>query len=280
MPGAMPIAFKREVVISLEKAKRAERVWSLEQTDFYSPPLREWIMKAIKKNFSEQIVKCDSFGGFEGAEMQRVLISRAENSYENFEEAKRDEFDGDGKQNLNCAVSCVEISGKFAFDPATHPDFLGAVLNSGVKREKIGDILVNSKSSNGSKEGAKVLCTPAIAVFLTRALETVRTVKVNVDIFPLTELEAKAIETEQFRTYEASLRLDSIASAGFRCARSKMCDDISKGLVKLNYNICDKKNAIVKAGDMLSCRGRGRVEVLEILEQENDRYRIELLRYK
>ena len=55
---------------------------------------------------------------------------------------------------------------------------------------------------------------------------------------------------------------------------------IVKGNVKLNYNVCEKKNATVGQGDMISCRGRGRVEVKEILEQQNDRYRIELVRYK
>ena len=53
-----------------------------------------------------------------------------------------------------------------------------------------------------------------------------------------------------------------------------MGDDIVKGNVKLNYNVCEKKNATVGEGDMISCRGRGRVEVKEILEQQNDRYRI------
>ena len=102
------------------------------------------------------------------------------------------------RDTSNCAIACVNISGMFAFDPASHPDFLGAVLGAGVKREKIGDILVNSSSEGG----AKVLATPAIAA-LTRALESVRTVKVNVDLFPLSELK------------QARLRCRSL------CARTK-----------------------------------------------------------
>lgn len=281
-PGSMPSAFQKDVTRALEQAKRAEKVWSCEITDFYSPPLCDWIEAAVKKNFGEAIV-CNRFGGFSGAEQQRVLLARRDNSEELFELAKKDEFfaneEDEGEVDTNnCAIACVNISGKFAFDPASHPDFLGAVLNAGVKREKIGDILVN----NSSEGGAKVLATPAIAVFLTRALESVRTVKVTVELFPLSELEGAqgAQVQEPVRTYEASLRLDAVASAGFRCARSKMGEDIVKGNVKLNYNVCEKKNATVGQGDMISCRGRGRVEVKEILEQQNDRYRIELVRYK
>jgi RNA-binding protein YlmH len=282
-PGSMPAAFQKDVTRALEQAKRAEKVWSCEITDFYSPPLCDWIEKAVRKNFGDRIV-CDRTGGYAGAEQQRMLLARPENSEELFELAKKDEFfanEEDGEEEVdtsNCAIACVNISGKFAFDPATHPDFLGAVLNAGVKREKIGDILVNSSSEGG----AKVLATPAIAVFLTRALESVRTVKVTVELFPLSELEGTqgAQAQEPMRTYEASLRLDAVASAGFRCARTKMGEDIAKGNVKLNYNVCEKKNATVGEGDMISCRGRGRVEVKEILEQQNDRYRIELVRYK
>jgi RNA-binding protein YlmH len=32
------------------------------------------------------------------------------------------------------------IEGNFMFDPATHRDFLGAVLGTGIDRKKIGDI--------------------------------------------------------------------------------------------------------------------------------------------
>jgi photosystem II S4 domain protein len=261
-PGSMPSAFQKDVTRALEQAKRAEKVWSCEITDFYAPPLCDWIEAAVKKNFGEAIV-CNRFGGFELAKKDEFFAN---------------EEDEDEVDTNNCAIACVNISGKFAFDPASHPDFLGAVLNAGVKREKIGDILVN----NSSEGGAKVLATPAIAVFLTRALESVRTVKVTVELFPLSELEGAqgAQVQEPVRTYEASLRLDAVASAGFRCARSKMGEDIVKGNVKLNYNVCEKKNATVGQGDMISCRGRGRVEVKEILEQQNDRYRIELVRYK
>ena len=34
------------------------------------------------------------------------------------------------------------VSGNFAFDTAAHGDFLGAILGTGVTREKVGDIIV------------------------------------------------------------------------------------------------------------------------------------------
>lgn len=54
------------------------------------------------------------------------------------------------------------------FDGATHPDFLGACLGTGIDRRKIGDILVIGE------QGAQILCTPEVAPFLEMALTQVR----------------------------------------------------------------------------------------------------------
>lgn len=36
------------------------------------------------------------------------------------------------------AVSALEVAGNFMFDAATHRDFLGAVLGTGIERSKVG----------------------------------------------------------------------------------------------------------------------------------------------
>ena len=105
-----------------------------------------------------------------GAEQQRFCSRDRDNSEELFELAKKDEFfaneEDEGEVDTNnCAIACVNISGKFAFDPVRRHHFLKRWC-SPKKRREDGDILVN----NSSEGGAKVLATPAIAVFLTRAL--------------------------------------------------------------------------------------------------------------
>ena len=54
---------------------------------------------------------------------------------------KNTSFSNEGEDTSNCAIACVNISGMFAFDPASHQIFRGGV-RCGVKQEKIGDILV------------------------------------------------------------------------------------------------------------------------------------------
>ena len=58
-----------------------------------------------------------------------------------------------------------------------------------------------------------------------------------------------------------------VAAAGFGTSRSKMSDEIGLGKLKVNWQ--DAKNSAqgIKAGDIISMRGRGRVEVAEVLGQ-------------
>ena len=66
------------------------------------------------------------------------------------------------------AVASLSVSGNFMFDPAKHPDFLGAILGTGVVRGKVGDVLVQGES------GAQVLCDPELVDHFEMALTQVR----------------------------------------------------------------------------------------------------------
>jgi RNA-binding protein YlmH len=79
-------------------------------------------------------------------------------------------------------------------------------------------------------------------------------------------------------TVEASLRLDAIASAGFGVSRSKMSDLISAGDVRVNWKEITQSSQALKTGDLVSIRGKGRLEIGEIVVTKKERYRIQLTR--
>jgi RNA-binding protein YlmH len=60
----------------------------------------------------------------------------------------------------------------------------------------------------------------------------VRSVPVSTKRMALTELNVRPAKTEQVRSVEASLRLDAVASAGFRISRAKVADLIKAGDVR------------------------------------------------
>ncbi len=53
------------------------------------------------------------------------------------------------------------------FDPASHRDFLGACLGSGIERSKVGDIIVTGE------QGCQILCAPSLVEHLEAELTQV-----------------------------------------------------------------------------------------------------------
>lgn len=75
------------------------------------------------------------------------------------------------------------------------------------------------------------------------------------------------------------MRLDAIASAGFGVSRSKMADLITGGDVRVNWKDVSQASHIVKPGDLIAIRGKGRLEIGEVAVTKKDRYRIQLTRF-
>ncbi|CBJ28441.1 RNA-binding S4 [Ectocarpus siliculosus] len=155
---------------------------------------------------------------------------------------------------------------------ADHRDFLGAIVNLGVTRDGIGDILVQGE------RGAQVLVDPVMAEFLAGSLTSVRSVKVKVRPIPLEELAVRPAKTKDVSTVEASLRLDSVASAGMGMSRSKMSAAIKSGLVLVNWKAASSGTTNVREGDIVTVRGKGRVEIGDITVTKKGRYKINMCR--
>lgn len=69
-----------------------------------------------------------------------------------------------------------------------------------------------------------------------------------------------------------------VVHAGFRLARSKMSDLIKGGDVRLNWRPVSKPSTEVKAGDVVSCAGKGRLEVLEVSQNKKGKYVVNMER--
>ena len=75
------------------------------------------------------------------------------------------------------------------------------------------------------------------------------------------------------------MRLDAIASAGFRMSRSKMSDLVTSGAVRVNWREGSKPKTAVATGDVISLRGKGRVEVGEVETTKKGKFSVQLTRY-
>ncbi|MEH1959142.1 MAG: photosystem II S4 domain protein [Nostoc sp.] len=238
----------------IDQGEQAIKTWEVVLTDFLSPPELAEIQRVFNRLTEVQLV---AWGGYPQAERQRIAIARSELPLD----------------QSQVSLVAVEIAGNFLFDTASHRDFLGAMLGTGIVREKTGDIIVLGE------RGAQVIVAPELVEFLSISLKQVRSVPVKTQQIEVTELKVREPKKKELTTVEASLRLDAIASAGFGMSRSKMVDFIDAGDVRVNWKEVTQASSQLKSGDLIAIRSKGRLEVGEIAVTKKDRYRVQLTRY-
>lgn len=248
------VEHRDEIAKVLDKAEQALKTWELVVTDFLSPP----VLAEVNEIFAQLTeVKIIPWGGYPQAERKRVGIHR-------------EEIPCDVSQ---MPVAALDIAGNFLFDTATHRDFLGSILGTGVVREKVGDIIVLGE------RGAQIIVIPEMVDFFETSLVQVRSVPVKTKQIELSDLRVREPKKKEMTTVEASLRLDAIASFGFGISRSKMADAIDNGDVRVNWKEVTQPSYNLKSEDLVSFRGKGRLEIGEIGVTKKQRYRISLTRF-
>ncbi len=139
----------------------------------------------------------------------------------------------------------------------THRDLLGSLMGMGVVREKIGDILV-------APDSADLLVLEGVADFLLQSWDSAGRAKLSVSAIEPDNLHIPTVQRREVRDTVSSLRLDAVASSGFRLARGKAAALIESGKVQLNWRECVKPDKLLEAGDVVSARGFGKFELSEV----------------
>ncbi|WAL60917.1 photosystem II S4 domain protein [Thermocoleostomius sinensis] len=237
----------------VDLAEQAIKTWEVVCTDFLSPPELADVQQMFSRLTEVEIL---AWGGYPQAERQRVAIARSDLPLD----------------SSQVAIAAISVAGNFLFDPATHRDFLGAMLGTGIVREKVGDILVLGE------RGAQALVVPEMVEFLEMNLTQVRSVPVKTQRIDFSELKIREPKKKELTTVEASLRLDAIASAGFGMSRNKMAELITGGDVRVNWKEITQSSYQVKSGDLIAIRGKGRLEVGDVALTKKERYRVQLTR--
>lgn len=145
----------------------------------------------------------------------------------------------------------------FREDKLTHRDFLGALMGMGVRRDTVGDILVDEGSCD-------LVVLPTVAGFLKDSLCSAGRVRLRVEQIGLSQLHVPRQERKVLHDTVAALRLDSVLAVGFSVSRSKAAELIASGRCAVNWQETTKNDLAVKAGDVLSCRGLGKCRLTEV----------------
>lgn len=142
-------------------------------------------------------------------------------------------------------------------DALTHRDYLGAVMNLGLERGKMGDILIDGLD-------ALIFVDAKLKDFLKEELTRVRHTSVLVseedwDDFRYTQ------NVQEIRGTVSSLRLDALLSLAFASSRSKFTGLIEAGKVFVNGRLMTSNGYHIKEQDIISVRGMGKFQYVEQL---------------
>ena len=180
------------------------------------------------------------FGGYEDAE-RKMLVFLPEYMEEN-------SLMEDGS-----TIVCLRAT-FFEGDSLSHRDFLGALTGAGIAREAVGDICV-------SKGSCDFFVTDEIAPYILQNFTGAGRTKVHLTSIPLSQVIVPEPETKEIKDTLASLRLDSVISAGFRIGRSQASQYVTSGRAAIDGLPCEKPDKLVAEGCKISVRGLGKIKL-------------------
>ena len=184
-----------------------------------------------------------AFGGYEDAERKMLVYLP-----DYLEESALTEEDS--------PVVCLRAT-FFQGDSPSHRDFLGALIGAGISRENIGDICVG-------KGCCDFFVTQSVAPFLLQSFTGAGRTRLHLEQISLAEVQVPDPEVKEIKDTLASLRLDSVISAGFRIGRSLASTYVTSGKAAIDGLPCEKPDKPVSEGCKISVRGLGKIKLAKI----------------
>ncbi|MDD6727911.1 MAG: YlmH/Sll1252 family protein [Eubacteriales bacterium] len=199
---------------------------------------------------------CTTFGGYDMAE--RVVAGF-----------------GDEVENDDFPISCLcvsPVSKKFA-DKLTHRDFLGSLMNLGIKREMLGDIVI-------ADNVGYVFCLEQVKGYIAQSLTRVKHTSVSVketDTLP----DCVQSVPDDSELVVSSCRLDVLICAVYKLSRKEALKLFACGNVFVNSRQTENSSYTVKENDIISVRGFGRFTFTATLRKtKKDRIVVAVKVYK
>lgn len=224
-----------QLLDKIELSKKSNKIETTDFLDMYQVALVQNFLRKIK------IDNCKLYGGYEEAERKIAII---------YPENYTDEM---LEKNYSKMLKVLRIKlpdeekGKYS-----HRNYLGGIVKLGLKREKVGDILV-------SEDGADIIAIEEFSPILKKEMPSLtRFENCKFEIVDLKDLKKKEIKVEEIKIIVPSLRLDNIVSDLARTSRSKAAQIMSQERVFVNGQNETKLSKQVKINDIVTIRGKGR----------------------
>ena len=170
-------------------------------------------------------------------------------------------------------LSVAHVEGS-AFRSLSHRDFMGSILNLGIKREALGDIVVLGDHA------ADAYCTDRAAAVIKESLGRIGRDGVRVSVRRVGAFERVEREYETLTLTVASLRLDCVVGELANASREGAKKLIASGSVEVDHREAADADLRLAEGAVLSIRGRGKYVVGAVTgTTRKDRLRLTVKRY-
>lgn len=148
-------------------------------------------------------------------------------------------------------------------DDLTHRDFLGALMNLGIERELLGDIIIKSAGNSEKRHSAYLFCTTSISEYIIDNLTKIKHTSVKCTNCTGMDIPDIALHLEPLDVIAASARIDAVIAAITRLSRNQVVTLFREKKISLNGRIFENNSYMLKENDMISVRGFGKYIYLE-----------------
>lgn len=248
--------FVSKILDQVELSNKRKKVTNTEFLDLHKKSIAVQTMNYLKQPYL-------LFGGFESAERQMLIL------YSNDINEKKIQ------EHCDSCIAVIQVHlPSMLYNKYSHRDYLSGIMKLGIKREKCGDILVNS-------EGADYIVHPDIADFVIDNLKQLtRFKKSSIRKIERQEMNILEKEKEELKVIVPTERLDSVVSELAHTSRNQANTIIKENRILINDVVEIKNSKMLKIGDIITIRGKGKFEFVEIIgETSKGKKLLKLLKY-
>ena len=273
-----------------EKYQRFLDYYTLVHTDFLTMEEQSQLAGFMRQHQSEAFF----YGGYSEAE-RRMLIMLPDytEAYAKISSLPKDLESNDRQAQIDqiiteflasdeesSPISVLEVT----IPPAEHRtpghrDYLGALMGQGIKREKLGDIIILGQDSKATTaqgsvqssahaaaassgkpatRGAQIIVASELADYLVQNFTQVGAASISTKKVPISNLRTSEIRTQELSITVSSPRLDNVISGVFNISRTAAKEAITRGLVFVSGVEVNKPDHSLKGGEKLVLRGSGK----------------------
>jgi RNA-binding protein YlmH len=242
---------KGMISLIYDKIELAKKIEGVTYTELFLPP--QIFIKLME--LEEQLgVIVETVGLLDESEKKMVGF-KSYYAYEDFE----------------FPIRYLEIENLSKFYTLEHRHYLAGILSTGIKREKLGDLIVD-------KNKCYTIIYSGLFEFLRMNLSSIGKSKIEIK-----EVGEKAIPSYKFEERDfliTSNRLDAVISAITNLSRNDALKLITSSQVMVNYVINKEKSSSIKRGDIITIRRYGKyVYQGSIGETRKGRMRVKMKKY-